>query len=182
MLLSSWRGDITTLAVDAIVNAANSSLLGGGGVDAAIHEAAGGELLQECCGLGGCPTGEARITGGYQLPAQWVIHTVGPVWQGGGAGEPESLAACYNNCLRLAESAAIETVAFPAISCGVYGYPLEPAVEIAVASVSRFVGEHLREVVFVSFSEEMAVLYEAQLAAMAKAAPPNKFNGTPSAL
>lgn len=166
MKLAIHRGDITKLEVDAIVNAANSSLLGGGGVDGAIHRAAGPELLAECRPLGGCPTGEARITGGYRLPARHVIHTVGPVWRGGSAGEPELLASCYRNSLALAVEHGLRTIAFPAISCGVYGYPLEQAARIAVAETERFVREHpsIESVLFVCFQDDCATAYERALA------------------
>lgn len=159
------QGDITTLAVDAIVNAANTSLLGGGGVDGAIHRAAGPELLAECRMLGGCATGDAKMTRGYRLPAKHVIHTVGPIWQGGGHGEPELLASCYRRSLELVAAHALETVAFPCISTGVYGYPAEPACEIAVHTCRSFLGEHAlpREVIFVCFGLRDYELYRAAL-------------------
>jgi O-acetyl-ADP-ribose deacetylase (regulator of RNase III) len=159
-------GDITRLQVDAIVNAANTTLLGGGGVDGAIHRAAGPELLAECRTLGGCPPGEARLTGGYRLPARHVIHTVGPIWHGGGAGEPHTLAACYRACLVIARARRFATIAFPAISTGVYGFPREPAARIAVATVA----EHLAAesvpatVIFVCFDAASRAAYEAALA------------------
>lgn len=155
--------DITTLAVDAIVNAANSSLLGGGGVDGAIHRAAGPELLQYCRGLNGCPTGQAKITPGFQLPAHHVIHTVGPVWQGGDQDEPALLAACYRNCLQLAADNDIASLAFPAISTGVYGYPKPAACQIAVNAVSTWAQHQPQTVVFACFEAETLALYEAAL-------------------
>jgi len=158
-------GDITIEKVGAIVNAANSSLLGGGGVDGAIHRAAGSELLAECRRLGGCPTGAARITKAYNLPADFVIHTVGPIWHGGEHNEAEKLGSCYNECLNLAVRNNVKSVAFPAISCGVYGYPHAAAVNIAVNSVSSFLTEHQQKIkiIFVCYKPEMAALYRQQL-------------------
>lgn len=161
MQIEVFRGDITTLALDAIVNAANCSLLGGGGVDGAIHRAAGPELLASCRGIGGCATGEALITPGFRLPARWVIHTVGPVWSSGKRGEPELLAACYRNSLALAEVHCLTDVAFPAISCGVYGYPPEAAARVAVSELRRPrpASSSLRRALLVAFSADMAELY-----------------------
>jgi O-acetyl-ADP-ribose deacetylase len=156
------QGDITQIRVDAIVNAANRSLLGGGGVDGAIHRAAGAELLAECRQLRGCGTGEAKITKGYKLPAKWVIHTVGPIWEGGDKNEEELLAKCYRNCLALTETYEIKTIAFPAISTGVYKFPLELATEIAIKEVRFFweLNHHLDEVIFVTFGDRAYQIYQ----------------------
>ena len=155
------RGDITKLDVDAIVNAANSTLLGGGGVDGAIHRAAGSDLLAECRTLGGCPPGHAKLTRGYNLPARFVIHTVGPVWTGGKHGEAEVLANCYRNSLRLALENKIKTIAFPAISCGAYGYPIPEAAEIAVKTTREFLAanDKIDKVIFALWSDEIAAAY-----------------------
>ena len=157
--------DITTLKVEAIVNAANGSLLGGGGVDGAIHRAAGPQLLEECRGLGGCKTGEAKVTRGYRLKAPWVIHTVGPVWRGGGSGEAESLASCYKNSLAAAREIGARSVAFPSISTGVYGYPVVEACRIAVRETAAFLAasELPESVVFSVFSERDRQVYESVL-------------------
>lgn len=159
--LQVHQGDITRLQVDAIVNAANESLLGGGGVDGAIHRAAGPELLAECRTLNGCPTGEAKITKGYKLPAKYVIHTVGPIWHGGHQGEPELLASCYRNSLALAADNGVKTIAFPAISCGVYGYPLERAIKIAHHEVLDYLNHHKlpETVIFCCFDGNSAQAY-----------------------
>jgi O-acetyl-ADP-ribose deacetylase (regulator of RNase III) len=156
------EGDITTVHVEAIVNAANESLLGGGGVDGAIHSAAGPELLEECRKIGGCPTGEARITRGYRLPAKWVIHTVGPVWRGGDDGEPQLLASCYRSCFAAAREKGILTIAFPAISTGIYGYPLEAATRIALKeTVTEFQSSPtIQSVLFVCFDHKTFNAYE----------------------
>jgi O-acetyl-ADP-ribose deacetylase (regulator of RNase III) len=162
MKIHGLRADITTLRMDAIVNAANSSLLGGGGVDGAIHRAAGPDLVQECRLLGGCRPGDAKITKGYRLPARFVIHTVGPVWRGGAHGEPEILAACYRHQLR--------TIAFPSISTGIYGYPIELASAVAVESVCRFLDSPsaLEEIAFCCFSADDLAVYERVLSRYAR--------------
>ena len=160
--LALIRGDITKLSVDAIVNAANTTLLGGGGVDGAIHRAAGPELLAECKALGGCRPGEAKITRGYLLPARFVIHTVGPVWTGGNHGESETLASCYRNSLRVTSENGIRTIAFPAISCGAYRYPIVDAARIAVETTREFLREDgsISQVLFVVSTDEIQAAYQ----------------------
>ncbi len=165
------RDDIVTLNVDAIVNAANSTLLGGGGVDGAIHDAAGPTLLEVCRQLSGCPTGQARITPGFQLPAKWIIHTVGPVWKGGGKGEAQLLASCYRESLNLAAAHALDTVAFPAISTGAYGYPMELAAEVAIATVREFTERAARpsQIIFCCYTREDYATYQRALGTQAHA-------------
>jgi O-acetyl-ADP-ribose deacetylase (regulator of RNase III) len=161
------KADITTLAVDAIVNAANTTLLGGGGVDGAIHRAAGPELYEECAGLGGCPTGQAKLTKGYRLPARYVIHTVGPVWTGGDRGEAELLASCYRSCFAIARERGVRTIAFPAISCGVYRFPVEQAVEIAVRETRAELERNsaIELVIFACFGDEVYRAYVREVGA-----------------
>lgn len=160
--IETHKGDITKLKVDAIVNAANTSLLGGGGVDGAIHRAAGPELLEECRKLNGCKTGEAKITKGYKLPAKFVIHTVGPVWNGGNRNEDKLLVNCYKNSLKLADENKIKTIAFPAISTGVYRFPTERATKIAVTEIKKFLvsNDSIEKVIFVCFDEETYEVYQ----------------------
>jgi len=171
--LEARQVNIVTLAVDAIVNAANTALLGGGGVDGAIHRAAGPQLLEECRELHGCATGQAKITKGYKLPAKHVIHTVGPVWSGGKHGEPDLLASCYRESLKLAAGHQLKTVAFPAISCGVYGYPLGEAVRVAVRECAGFVAGHSlpEKIIFACFDGSALKAYEDEVKRISSAAP-----------
>jgi len=174
--LEARQANIVKLAVDAIVNAANTTLLGGGGVDGAIHHAAGPQLLDECRTLNGCPTGQAKITRGYRLSAPHVIHTVGPVWNGGERGEPELLASCYRESLKLAASYQLKTVAFPAISCGAYGYPLEQAARIAVRARAAFISESALpdKVIFACFDGATLAAYQAEFVALKRALEPSR--------